>query len=167
MSRPASRHQKESKKLDDARHLVLLAMNEVGYKNLLKLTSMASLEGMYYKPRIDRELLQAHNEGLICLSACLGAEVPHHLMNGDVKAAEYAACEFREIFGDRYYLELQDHMLDKQHAVNEQLIRNGRAAENPAGRHQRCALSGRTPMPTRIKCCCASRPARRWTTRRR
>ena len=77
---------------------------------------------MYYKPRIDRELLQKHNEGLICLSACLGAEVPHHLMNGDVKAAEYAACEFREIFGDRYYLELQDHMLDKQHIVNDQLI---------------------------------------------
>ena len=117
-----TRHQKESKKLDDARHLVLLAMNEVGYKNLLKLTSIASLEGMYYKPRIDRELLQAHNEGLICLSACLGAEVPQHLMNGDVKAAEYAACEFKEIFGDRYYLELQDHYLDKQRGVNEQLI---------------------------------------------
>ena len=117
-----TRHEKESKKLDDARHLVLLAMNEVGYRNLLKLTSLSSLEGMYYKPRIDRELLQTYNEGLICLSACLGAEVPHHLMNGDVKAAEYAANEFREIFGDRYYLELQDHMLDKQHIVNEQLI---------------------------------------------
>jgi len=117
-----TRHQKENKKLDDARHLVLLAQNEVGYKNLLKLTSIASLEGMYYKPRIDRELLQAHNEGLICLSACLGAEVPHHLMNGDMAAAEYAACEFREIFGDRYYLELQDHLLDKQQEVNQQLI---------------------------------------------
>lgn len=118
-----SRHEKENKKLDDSRHLVLLAMNEVGYKNLLKLTSLASLEGMYYKPRIDRELLQAHNEGLICLSACLGAEVPQHLMNGDVKAAEYAAEEFREIFGDRYYLELQDHMLDKQHHVNRELVK--------------------------------------------
>ena len=117
-----TRHQKESKKLDDARHLVLLAMNEKGYKNLLKLTSIASLEGMYYKPRIDRELLQEYNEGLICLSACLGAEVPHHLMNNDIAAAEYAACEFREIFGDRYYLELQDHMLEKQHSVNGQLI---------------------------------------------
>ena len=117
-----SRHEKENKKLDDSRHLVLLAMNETGYKNLLHLTSLASLEGMYYKPRIDRELLQSHNEGLICLSACLGAEVPHHLMNGDVKAAEYAAEEFREIFGDRYYLELQDHMLDKQHHVNRELV---------------------------------------------
>ncbi len=73
-----TRHQKESKKTDDARHLVLLAQNEVGYRNLLKLTTMASLEGMYYKPRIDRELLQEYNEGLICLSACLGAEVPQH-----------------------------------------------------------------------------------------
>ena len=117
-----SRHEKENKKLDDSRHLVLLAMNETGYKNLLQLTSLASLEGMYYKPRIDRELLQAHNEGLICLSACLGAEVPHHLMNGDVKAAEHAAEEFREIFGDRYYLELQDHMLEKQHHVNRELV---------------------------------------------
>jgi len=117
-----SRHQKENKKLDDARHLVLLAQNEIGYKNLLKLTSIASLEGMYYKPRIDRELLQAHNEGLICLSACLGAEVPHHLMNNDMAAAEHAACEFREIFGDRYYLELQDHLLEKQQPVNQQLI---------------------------------------------
>jgi len=117
-----TRHQKENKKLDDARHLVLLAMNETGYKNLLKLTSIASMEGMYYKPRIDRELLQEYNEGLICLSACLGAEVPQHLMNGDLKAAEYAASEFKEIFGDRYYLELQDHMLEKQHAVNAQLI---------------------------------------------
>ena len=126
-----TRHHKESKKLDDARHLVLLAMNEVGYKNLLKLTSIASLEGMYYKPRIDRELLQAHNEGLICLSACLGAEVPQHLMNGDVKAAEYAACEFREIFGDRYYLEIQDHYLEKQQGVNEQLYEMARKLKIP------------------------------------
>ncbi len=86
-----TRHQKESKKLDDARHLVLLAMNEVGYKNLLKLTSIASLEGMYYKPRIDRELLQAHNEGLICLSACLGG--------GSAAAFDERRCQSRRICG--------------------------------------------------------------------
>ena len=126
-----SRFEKENKKLDDARHLVLLAMNEVGYKNLLKLTSLASLEGMYYKPRIDRELLQEYNEGLICLSACLGAEVPHHLMNNDMAAAKYAASEFREIFGDRYYLEIQDHMLGKQHMVNEQLFELARDLNIP------------------------------------
>ncbi|MBV9848822.1 MAG: DNA polymerase III subunit alpha [Armatimonadetes bacterium] len=121
----ATRHrtQRENKKLDDSRHLVLLAMNETGYKNLLKLTTLASMEGMYYKPRIDRELLQQYNEGLICLSACLGAEVPHHIMNGDHDKARYVASEFREIFGDRYYLELQDHQLSKQKGVNEQLVR--------------------------------------------
>ncbi len=126
-----ARHQRESKKLDDSRHLVLLAMNEIGYRNLLKLTTYASLEGMYYKPRIDRELLQTYNEGLICLSACLGAEVPHHLLAGDYAAAKYAACEFREIFGDRYYLELQDHQLEKQWAVNGQITKLARELNIP------------------------------------
>ena len=126
-----ARHQKESKKLDDNRHLVLLAQNEVGYKNLLKLTTLASLEGMYYKPRIDRELLQEYNEGLICLSACLGAEVPQHIMADDYAAAKYAASEFKEIFGDRYYLEIQDHNLEKQWAVNEQLVKLSRELNIP------------------------------------
>src|SRR5665213_3450187 len=66
-----SRHQKENKKLDDSQHLVLLAMNNTGYKNLLKMTSLASMEGYYYKPRIDKELLNQYSEGVICLSACL------------------------------------------------------------------------------------------------
>ena len=126
-----ARHQKESKKLDDARHLVLLAQNEIGYKNLLQLTTLASLEGMYYKPRIDRELLNAHNEGLICLSACLGAEVPQHIMASDYNAAKYAASEFKEIFGDRYYLELQDHGLSNQWEVNEHLVRLSRELNIP------------------------------------
>lgn len=126
-----TRHHKESKKLDDNRHLVLLAQNEIGYKNLIKLTTLASLEGMYYKPRIDRELLQQYNEGLICLSACLGAEVPHHLMADDYAAAKYAASEFREIFGDRYYLEIQDHNLEKQWGVNEQLVKLSRELNIP------------------------------------
>src|SRR5580658_3771862 len=116
-----ARHQRESKKLDDSQHLVLLAMNETGYRNLLKLVSIASLEGFYYKPRIDKELLNQHSEGLICLSACLGGEVPEHLLNNAYDKAKYSASEFREIFGDRYYLELQDHDLDKQHQVNGQL----------------------------------------------
>ena len=126
-----ARHQKESKKLDDARHLVLLAQNEIGYKNLLQLTTLASLEGMYYKPRIDRELLNDHNEGLICLSACLGAEVPQHIMASDYNAAKYAASEFKEIFGDRYYLELQDHGLSNQWEVNEHLVRLSRELNIP------------------------------------
>ena len=126
-----ARHQRENKQLDGSRHLVLLAMDETGYKNLLKLTTLASMEGMYYKPRIDRELLNQYNEGLICLSACLGAEVPHHIMNGDMEQARYVASKFREIFGDRYYLELQDHQLSKQKAVNEQLVRMARELNIP------------------------------------
>ena len=118
-----SRTQRENKKLDDSQHLVLLAMNEVGYRNLLKLVSIASLEGFYYKPRIDKEVLQQYSEGLICLSACLGGEVPEHLLDGNYDRAVRSASEFREIFGDRYYLELQDHNLDKQQIVNQQLMK--------------------------------------------
>ena len=118
-----ARHQRESKKLDDAQHLVLLAMDEVGYKNLLKLVSLASLEGYYYKPRIDKELLNRYSEGLICLSACLGGEVPEHIMDDAYDKALRSASEFKEIFGDRYYLELQDHhSIQKQKDVNHRLI---------------------------------------------
>ena len=118
-----ARHQRENKKLDDAQHLVLLAQNEVGYRNLLKLTSLASLEGYYYKPRIDKELLNQYSEGLICLSACLGGEVPEHIMDNAMDRARRSVSEFKEIFGDRYYLELQDHhSIQKQKDVNHRLV---------------------------------------------
>lgn len=117
------RHQRESKKLDDSQHLVLLAQNEIGYHNLLKLTSLASLEGFYYKPRIDKELLNKYSEGLICLSACLGGEVPEHILDGNYDKALRSASEFKEIFGDRYYIEMQDHItIQKQKDVNERLL---------------------------------------------
>ena len=116
-----TRFQRESKKLDDSQHLVLLAMNNVGYRNLLKLVSIGSMEGFYYKPRIDKEVLQQYSEGLICLSACLGGEVPEHIMDDNYDKAVHSAETFREIFGDRYYLEMQDHNIEKQWIVNEQL----------------------------------------------
>ncbi len=95
---------------DKARyHLILLAMNETGYKNLMILTSKASLEGMYYKPRIDHELLEQYNEGIICLSACASGEVGELLRNDNYEAAKSVASWYKSIFGDRYYLELQDH----------------------------------------------------------
>jgi DNA polymerase-3 subunit alpha len=116
------RKQRESKKLDDNYHLVLLAENEIGYKNLLKLVSLASLEGFYSKPRVDKELLNQYSEGLICLSACLGGEVPEGILQDDINRARAAAAEHREIFGkDNYFLEIQDHQLSKQKIVNEQL----------------------------------------------
>lgn len=104
-----SRHDRDPQK-DKARyHLIILAMNNVGYQNLMALSTVASLEGFYYKPRIDHELLEKHNEGLIVLSACASGEVGESLRNDDYDKAKEVASWYKSIFGDRYYLELQDH----------------------------------------------------------
>lgn len=104
-----SRHDRDPQK-DKARfHLILLAMNETGYRNLMYLSTKANLEGMYYKPRIDHELLESHNEGLIALSACASGEVGENLRNDNYEEAKRIAAWYKSIFGERYYLELQDH----------------------------------------------------------
>lgn len=90
-------------------HLTVLAMNNVGYANLMKLSTKANLEGMYYKPRVDHDLLEELNEGLIVLSGCASGEVGESLRNDDYKAAKEYAQWYKSVFGDRYYLELQDH----------------------------------------------------------
>src|SRR5688572_7893090 len=101
-------------------HLVLLAKNETGYRNLLKLTSASYLEGFYYKPRVDKELLRKHSEGLICLSACLKGEINEHIVHTREREAEAAAREFLEIFGEgNFYLEMQDHGIPEQRLANE------------------------------------------------
>ncbi len=100
---------KESKVDASGWHLVLLAKNETGYQNLLKLVSAGWTRGYYYKPRIDKELLKKHREGLMALSACLGGEIPSKIMNEGVEKAELALQEYKEIFGDDFYLELQRH----------------------------------------------------------
>lgn len=95
---------------DKARyHLILLAMNKTGYQNMMQLTTKANLEGMYYKPRIDRELLEKYNEGIICLSACASGEIGENLRFDNYDEAKEVAAWYKSIFGDRYYLELQDH----------------------------------------------------------
>ena len=95
---------------DKARyHLILLAMDNTGYRNLMKLSTLANLEGMYYKPRIDHELLEQYNEGLIALSACASGELGEQLRLDNYAEAERIASWYKGIFGDRYYLELQDH----------------------------------------------------------
>lgn len=95
---------------DKARyHLTLLSMNEVGYKNLMILATKASLEGMYYKPRIDHELLEQYGEGLIVLSGCASGEIGENLRSGNYEEAKRIAEWYKSVFGDRYYLELQDH----------------------------------------------------------
>lgn len=105
-------------------HLVLLCENETGYKNLIKLVSAGWTEGFYNKPRIDRQLLSEHTEGLIALSACLAGELPRMIEQDDYEGAKKRALEYREMFGaDNYFIELQDHSMPEQLAVNDALIR--------------------------------------------
>ncbi len=107
-----------------SRHLVLLVKNETGYKNLIKLVSAGFTEGFYIKPRVDKELLREYSEGLVCLSACLAGEVQQLLAGGNYEGAKRAALEHLEIFGEgNYYLELQDHGIPEQAAVNRGLER--------------------------------------------
>ncbi len=104
-----SRHDRDPQK-DKARyHLIILAMNDTGYRNLMKLSTTANLEGMYYKPRIDHELLEQYNEGLIILSACASGELGENLRVDNYEEAKKIAMWYKSVFGDRYYLELQDH----------------------------------------------------------
>lgn len=104
-------------------HLVLLAEDLRGYYNLVRLVSLAHLEGFYYKPRIDKELLAQYQAGLICLSSCLKGEIAEAAAEGDLEAAEKAAREYAEIFGkDRFYIELQDHGLPRQRTANVALV---------------------------------------------
>ena len=107
-------------------HLVLIAKDQTGYKNLIKLVSTAWCEGMYYKPRINFELLKQHSEGLICTSACLGGEVIKHLLSGDKEKAKETAKAYKELFGDDYYIELQDHGEEDQKRTNPDLIKIAR-----------------------------------------
>ncbi len=104
-------------------HLILICKDSVGYKNLIKLVSTAWCEGFYYKPRINFELLQKYHEGLICTSACLGGEVLQHLQKNEYELAKEAAKRYKDLFGDDYYLELQDHNLEEQKRTNPDLIK--------------------------------------------
>ncbi|NOY08987.1 MAG: DNA polymerase III subunit alpha [Spirochaetes bacterium] len=104
-------------------HMVLLARNEEGYKNLIKLSSLAYTEGFYYKPRIDNELLEKYSAGLLCLSGCLAGEIPRLLAIDRIKEAGELALYYQGIFGkDNYYLELQDHGIENQKKVNRGLL---------------------------------------------
>lgn len=102
-------------------HLVLLAMDRTGYQNLMKLATIAQLEGFYYKPRIDRQLLTEHHAGLIAFTACLHGEIPHLLNSGNLQTARQKALELKEIFGDRLYLEMQENGIPEQTRVNKAL----------------------------------------------
>ena len=119
-----SRLNKESSRDNFTYHLVLLASNEQGYKNIIKLVSYGFTEGFYYKPRVDEELLRMYSNGVIALSACLAGPVAKSLLNASYAKAKEMAILYNDIFGqDNFYIELQDHGISKQHSVNPDLIR--------------------------------------------
>ncbi|MFI5270627.1 MAG: DNA polymerase III subunit alpha [Candidatus Saccharimonadales bacterium] len=133
-----SLYDKEPGKDKQYYHLILLAMNEIGYQNLMALSTIANLEGFYYKPRIDRELLEKHNEGIICLSGCASSEIGDALRQGQYDAAVKIAKWYKKAFGDRYYLELADHghpkhtsMWDEQQTINTGLMKIGKELDIP------------------------------------
>lgn len=129
---------KEPQKDKQRFHLLLIAMNNVGYQNLMRLSSIANLDGYYYFPRVDHELLEKYNEGLIASSACLGGEIGDALKQDQYDKAVEVATWYKSIFGDRYYLEIQDHghpdniltNKEQQH-VNEQVLRLGKELDIP------------------------------------
>lgn len=119
--------------IDNSRyHLVLLAKNYNGYKNLIKLVSAAWTEGFYTKPRIDHDILEQYHEDIICLSACLAGEIPQALLKNDYESAKNTALWYKNLFGEgNYYLEIQDHGLDEQHRTNPDIIRIARELDIP------------------------------------
>ncbi|MCM8710145.1 DNA polymerase III subunit alpha [Clostridium sp. SYSU_GA19001] len=126
-----SMYDKTNNKDNDIYHLVLLVKNEIGYKNLMKIVSKASIDGFYYKPRVDHDYLRKHSEGIIASSACLGGEVQANLLNGNRKKAVEIALLYKDIFKDGFYLELQNHGMEEQLKVNEELISLSKELEIP------------------------------------
>ncbi len=120
---PNSRFDKSDKEDRNRFHLILLAKNKAGYHNLVKLVSLAFIEGFYYKPRVDWELIEKYNDGLIACSSCLGGELPKAALISGEEQAEEVLLKYKSVFGQDYYVELQNHGYDEQKTVNEILIR--------------------------------------------
>lgn len=104
-------------------HLILIAKSEIGHKNLIKLSSKAAIEGFYYKPRIDFEMLKEFSEGLICTSACIGGEIPQAIMENNLSKAWDIAAKYKELFGSDFYLEIQPNRISHQIVVNKEIIK--------------------------------------------
>ena len=128
---PRSRLDKEPGIDNHYYHLILLAKNQQGYKNLSKIVSIGFLEGYYYKPRIDHEILEQYHEGIICLSACLAGEVNQALLNGENEKAEEIANWYRSIFGKDYYIEIQNNGIREQVLANQKLVTLARKLDIP------------------------------------
>ncbi len=129
---PRRLSQKDPLQDKERAHLILLAENNIGYQNLMKIVSMGFTEGFYYKPRIDHECLRLYSEGIICLSACIAGEIPQLIINNRIKEAEERCLLYRDIFGrDNFFLEIQDHRLREEALVNERLIQIGKKHDIP------------------------------------
>lgn len=137
---PGSRFEKKTGEGEEGSyHLTLLVKNETGYFNLLKLVSLANMEGFYYKPRVDKELLIRYHEGLIALSGCFKGEVAAHAGKGEIKRAIQAAEEYRKIFGPgRFYIEIQNNGVENQLLLNQRLIEIGRDLSIPLAATNDC-----------------------------
>lgn len=121
---PRTRFDKQHEYDSDLSHLVLLAKDNDGYHNLIKLVSDASIEGFYYRPRVDHDLLRRYSGGLVCLSACLAGEIPKLLLAGDYAGAKERALLYQDIYGkENYFIEIQDHGLDEQKRLNPMLVK--------------------------------------------
>ena len=143
-------------------HLILLAKNMEGYKNLQYLNSMAFLEGFYYHPRIDKKLLKDHSKGLIGLSACLGGEVAQTLMREGYEKAKEKALEYKSLFeDDSFYLEVQPNGLDEQEQVNDSLEEDGAARPGSASSPPATATTSSATTGRRTTSSCAFSRARR------
>ena len=130
---------KEPEKDRQYYHLTMLAMNQTGYQNLMRLSTIANLKGYYYRPRIDRELIEKYNQGLIVLSGCMGGEVSDALRAGQYEQAKKTVQWYKKVFGDRYYIEIMDHghadhpsAWEEQRSVNDQLLRLSKELNVPA-----------------------------------
>jgi len=130
---PDSRFEKSSRGINEASfHLILLAKDETGYKNLMKLVSIGYVEGFYYRPRVDKEALAKYNDGLIATSACLKGEIAHLILSDNIPLAKRTADEYRHIFGKgNFYIELQDNLIKEQDMANKELIRIARDLDIP------------------------------------
>ena len=128
---PRSRLDKEPNIDNKYNHLILLAKDNEGYKNLSKLVSLGFVDGYYYKPRIDLEILEKYHEGLICLSACLAGAVNQALLNGQNEKAEEIALWHKRVFGEDYYIEIQNNGIQEQVLANQKLVQLARKLDIP------------------------------------
>ena len=128
---PRTRFDKEPGIDNHYYHLILLAKNNQGYKNLSKLVSLGFVDGYYYKPRIDHDILEQYSEGLVCLSACLAGEVNQALLNGNIEKAEQVALWHKKVFGEDYYIEIQNNGIKEQVLANQKLVQLARKLDIP------------------------------------